>query len=148
MNDVTQIFVVLFAFEFKQIFCDYPIHPTFILRRFQADNYSAFIFKALLHAFFTWIICMTLTSAEPVLALGMALLDFFVDFVLTIFRGRSGLISRFRPLDLEEFMAAGKREKIKHRLYWAFFGLDRMSHQLTYFLIVFILCQQGAVWMM
>lgn len=148
MNDVSQLFLMLLAFEFKQFLCDYPIHPTFILKSFQTDNNRAFLFHAGIHALLTLAICLIFTTAEFPLALMLAGLDFFMDFALAIFRSRTGFIARFKPLDLDEFMEASRHQKVQHRLYWLFYGLDRMIHHVTYFAIIYILCQQGVVWMM
>lgn len=148
MNDVTQIFLILIAFEVKQFICDYPIHPTFILKRFQTDGNRAFILHALAHACLTFLICFFMTTAELPLIFMLASLDFLIDFMLAIFRSRTQLIAHWRPLDLEEFMLASRRDKVRHRLFWAAYGLSRTIRHLTALGILYILSEQGLVWMM
>lgn len=148
MNDVSQIFILLLAFQLKQFFCDYPIYPEFLLKRFKGSGLTAFIVHSGIHSFMTLGICLILSSSGFGLAVLMACLDFVIDFMLNQFRSRSETIARFRPLDLDEFLAASRKEKRNHRLYWAFFGLDQTIHHLTHYAIVFVLCEQGAVWMM
>jgi hypothetical protein len=148
MNDVSQIFVLLLAFEVKQLLCDYPILPDFLLKRFHSNGIKAFILYSAFHGFITFTICLLLTNAEYPLALLMSLLDFAAGFALAMFRSHSSMIARFKPLDLDEFMSASRKAKRQHRMYWTFFGLDQAIHHMTHFSIIYILCLQGVVWMM
>ena len=148
MNDVSQIFVLLLAFQIKQLLCDYPIQPEFLLKRFQSSSVNGLLLYSFFHGFFTLAICLILTTASFPLAAGLALLDVGIDFVLGLTRSKSDLLARFRPLDLQEFTVASRKAKRQHRLYWIFFGIDQALHHMTHFSIVYILSQQGVVWMM
>lgn len=148
MNDVSQIFLILFMFEMKKLFCDYPIHPTFVLRKFQSENYKAFAFHSFIHSFLTFLIIMFMTDADISLSVSLSFFEYVVHFVLSLWKSKSQLMAKFRPLDLEEFLVADKKSKFHHRMYWGIFAFDRLIHQGLYFIILYILCDRGLVYIM
>jgi hypothetical protein len=148
MNDVSQIFLILLMFEFKKLLCDYPIHPTFILKKFQSENYKAFAFHSFVHSFFTFLIISIMTDADMGLSLTLSFFEYIVHFALSLWKSRSQLMARFRPLDLDEFLVADKKSKFHHRMYWGIFAVDRMIHQGLYLLILYVLCSRGLVYIM
>lgn len=115
------IFVLLAVFQIKHFFSDFPLQTPYMLGKMQVSGwFFPLLAHALVHAFFTLAIVLTI---NPKLW-WLALIDLVVHFVVDRIKASPKLLNRFTPQD---------------RMFWWTLGVDQMMHHLTHYFIIYML---------
>lgn len=165
MNEVITIFALLFIFQLKHLFADYPLQGKYMLGKFK-DNGWVFPLLAhvTVHGYFTLAICL---FTAPHLS-WLALFDMVAHFIMDRLKAGKRYLGRFKALSGKEYMElmchlidyqkASENDKKKYDIhdpaemkkfmaeirpalksntyFWWALGLDQMVHHLTHYAII------------
>lgn len=117
------ILVLLCTFQLKHFVADYILQTDYMLGKFKKQDWELpLLCHTLVHAFFTFVICVALI--DPVMAFYLACFDLCVHFVMDRIKASPSLLGRFNP---------------KQKIFWITLGIDQMVHHLTHYIIIFTL---------
>lgn len=164
---IAAVFTLLLLYQLKHFLADYPLQRPWMLGKFLPG--WAFVAPlaahCAVHGAFTFFIA-AVYSGRPALAVGLALFDFVVHFLMDRIKASPKWMGRWKPVTAKEYMeystALGGRptpglwaapadrplavtrgraaEALRsNRLFWDALGFDQMVHHLTHYAIIAVL---------
>jgi len=156
---MTNIFILLIAFQIKHFLSDYPFQTPYMLKKFLPgwDFLKPLAAHCGVHAFFTLVISFIYTSNMNISFL-TACLDFVIHFTMDRIKASPKMLGRYKALASSEFpeiqegianeglgydcdvYAKDCKSKLRgNKLFWWSLGLDQGVHHLTHYLLIYLL---------
>ena len=149
MSPVAAALLLVAAFKVKHFVADYPLQTPYMLGKFKPTGWvRPLAAHAGVHAAITALVA--LGAGAGLLALGCALLDFVVHFVMDRVKASPNLMGRWKALSAGEYRSAARmaeydgtdpelvgaarfgRQLLRHNtLFWNCLGIDQLVHGLT-----------------
>lgn len=125
-NDISTLFLLLILFQIKHFLSDFCFQNQFMLRKSQSgwDFVLPLASHCLVHGLGTLIITLFFRSE----LWWLALVDFFIHFVMDRFRASPRWLGRFSNTSMST--------------YWQVMGVDQMVHHLTHYWVVYMIFTQ------
>lgn len=155
------VFALLIVYQIKHFLADYPLQTPWMLGKFSKypDFVKPLAAHAAVHAAFTFAIALFF---KPLLfALGLALLDAGIHFLVDRVKASPSMLGRFKALSANEMKQIIENDvyykqyplsnttlqtqpqdvaKLKsNRMFWYCLGGDQMAHHLTHYLLIWMM---------
>jgi hypothetical protein len=136
-GDLVRVFMLLIAFQIKHWLADYPLQTRHMLKKFRDDwgFFFPLLLHAQIHAGFTLLIAAG-TGATFELALGLAMFDMVVHFVMDRIKASKRYLGRWQTLTASTAPGATEKQWRSNNYFWWTVGFDQMVHHLTHYLII------------
>jgi len=152
---ITEIFILLTVYQIKHFLADFPLQGKYMMGKFKSKDWALPLAAHCgVHAFFTFIIVLlyyfyyTHHFFMWPMALGLAVFDFSVHFVVDRIKASPNLLGRYEALSKAEFIPVIKQLSFNNKakaqlrsntLFWWSLGADQMAHHLTNYFIIWCL---------
>lgn len=155
------VFALIVIYQIKHYVADYLLQTPWMLGKFKPWPHfiKPLAAHAGVHAAFTFVIAMFFQP--PLFALGLALLDAGIHFLVDRVKASPNMLGRFKALSANEMkqiienaqyykeyplsnttMQTQPQDLAKlrsNRIFWHCLGLDQMAHHLTHYLLIWMM---------
>ena len=149
--NLTNIIILLLAFQVKHFVSDYPLQGKYMLGKFKTgwDFMGPLTAHCIVHSFFTFFIAVAF-NGDSMLALGLAAFDFAVHFIMDRIKAGPKYLGRFKAINEfeykyytehteKEYIDILKNRMKENRFFWWALGIDQMVHHITHYAIIYML---------
>ena len=125
------IWLLLVVYQLKHYVADYLLQGKYMLGKFKSypDFILPLLSHSLVHAVFTFCIAVCFKSVS--FALGLAVIDATVHFIVDRIKASPDLAGRWKPLTKDTYPTSTVQEKESNTYFWLALGADQMLHHLT-----------------
>ena len=117
---MTTVFILLILFQIKHWICDFPLQNKYMLGKFKESGWvTPLLAHVGVHGAGTYII--TVMFVSPLTAIGLALLDISIHFMMDRVKASPNMLGRFKP---------------DNKYFWWSLGIDQGVHHLTHYAII------------
>lgn len=122
---MNEIFILLIVFQIKHLIADFPLQNEYMLGKFKRgkDFILPLAAHAGVHFVFTFFIVFFF-KFDIMLALTLALFDFFTHFIIDRIKASPDLLGRWIP---------------SQKMFWNMIGVDQMCHHLVHYSIIYFM---------
>lgn len=148
---LTTVFLLLIVYQLKHFVADYPLQTSYMLGKFKPGwgYLKPLLAHVAVHGFGTLLIAAAF-GATARLALGLAVFDATIHFIMDRIKAAPHIMGRWKMLSGKEMMSIlSYRDTIGldkysaelrgNRLFWWALGFDQMVHHLTHYAIIYVL---------
>lgn len=134
---MTAIFGLLIAYQLKHFLADYPLQGRYMLGKFRSDwsFVPPLLAHVAVHAVGTLAIALVAGTTVR-LAIGLALFDAGVHFVMDRAKASRRWLGRWKPLTADTYPTADRAAWRSNTLFWWALGFDQMVHHLTHYVCI------------